>query len=471
MMKKILSLLFTIFGLYLSVAQSESYGVSLDKLVSLYNSEKYDEIYQNFSPQMKGAITLKENKDFFLETSKEFGKIESTEFVSQKSKNEGFALYKGKADKGFVNILFALNKNNEIDGIDITPFIEKKTAANQLSEIPEDYKKILFDYSKTFPDQTQISVAVIKNGKTSFYGIIRKNDTLNTIDNHQKLFEIGSVTKLFTATILAQLVLEKKLELEDNVNRFYNFPFKNDIKLSFGMLANHSSGLYRIPKNLEENIEENNPYKNYAADKLEDYLQNSLILENASGKNYGYSNLAFGLLGFTMAKEEKTTFQKLLQKRIFDKFEMNNSFTNVTSAEKSGKLIKGLDKDGKETSQWDFDALSGCGSAVSSVQDLAKFSLAQFNSSNKDLQLTQIPTFTKDQKTKIGLAWHIYKDDSQGKLLWHNGGTGGYSSSLLLNPKTKNGVVVLSNVAPGNLDQDNIEKIAFDILKVLDVRK
>ena len=107
---------------------------------------------------------------------------------------------------------------------------------------------------------------------------------------------------------------------------------------------------------------------------------------------------------------------------------MNNSFT--TSSNLGNRLVKGMDKKGNIVSNWDFDALFGCGGILSTTQDLTKFVFAQFDNSNKELELTRKPTFEIDKDFKIGLGWHILKSERGNDLFWHNGGTGGYSSSL-----------------------------------------
>src|SRR5690606_1563787 len=137
------------------------------------------------------------------------------------------------------------------------------------------------------------------------------------IENHNKIFEIGSITKVFTSTVLASLVEDKKLKLTDEINVYYPFPFKDNIKINFESLANHTSGLSRLPENLDLS-DDNNPYKNYGKSQIEEYLKSHLRFDNKTAKMYAYSNLGTGLLGYTLGLSQKTSFQKLLQKSIFD---------------------------------------------------------------------------------------------------------------------------------------------------------
>src|SRR5690606_1928309 len=132
----------------------------------------------------------------------------------------------------------------------------------------------------------------------------------------------------------------------------YSFPFKDKTKITFQSLANHTSGLPRLPVNLDLS-NETNPYKNYGKKEIEEYLKNLLKLENEPSKISSYSNLGAGLLGHTLGLTQKSSFQKLLQKRVFDKYKMTNSFT--TSQNLDNRLVKGLDENGEVVSNWDFD--------------------------------------------------------------------------------------------------------------------
>ena len=185
-----------------------------------------------------------------------------------------------------------------------------------------------------------------------------------------------------------------------------------------------------------------------------------MTLENQQKESY--SNLGSGLLGYTLGLSQKTDFQKLLQKRVFDKYKMNNSF--VTAQNLEYRLIKGQDPEGQITSNWEFDVLFGAGGILSTTEDLIKFVQAHFNPKNKELELTRKPTFEIDESTKIGLGWYILKLSDDKEVIWHNGGTGGYSSSMIIDIDKKKAVVVLSNVSTFHPKNGNIDKISFQLI-------
>jgi CubicO group peptidase (beta-lactamase class C family) len=333
--------------------------------------------------------------------------------------------------------------------------------------VTTDQLEAIYNKTKEFPNQTQLSIGLIKNGKVHFVCIKRTKDTIHWKENAQKVFEIGSITKVFTSTLLANLVIENKLKLNDNIQDYLEVELNTEENITFKTLANHTSGLPRLPTNLNlMTVDQNNPYANYDEEQLNTYLTTKLKLSQSPGEKYAYSNLGAGLLGFELAKLSNTTYEALLQEKIFQKFDMPNS----TSVRKEIKapLVKGLKPDGSPTSNWDFDALAGGGAILSTVEDLSKFAKAQFNQNNKVLQLTHQPTFKVNNKMSIGLGWHLVKGKKGKQLLWHNGGTGGYTSSMALDMENNNGIIILSNVSAFNPNMGNIDRLGFELIETMD---
>lgn len=335
------------------------------------------------------------------------------------------------------------------------------------SNMTIEQSELLYENNKSFPNNTQLSLALIKNGKIDFIGIESINDSIKLIENHKNIFEIGSITKVFTATLLSNLVNEQTLKLDDHIQEYLDFKINLEDKITFKELANHTSGLPRLPSNLNLLlVDQDNPYKDYDNEALIDYLTTQVKLNQGPGTAYEYSNLGAGILGFQLATISKSTYESLLQEKIFTKYEMLNSTSKRENVKTN--LVNGLKPDGQPTSNWDFDVLAGGGSIFSTVEDLSKFALAQFDDSNKELVLTQKPTFKINDHMSIGLGWHILKRKNGGELIWHNGGTGGYTSSMALDIQNKNGIIILSNVSAFNEKSGNIEQLCFELLKTLD---
>ncbi|MFV8282841.1 serine hydrolase [Christiangramia marina] len=464
-MRKIIVFLFLITASNFISAQTENYKISINNFQMQFNDKDYLKIFNSFSPQMQQTLPMEKTKEFFSNLYKNVGDIKAKEFIDYENLNS--ALYKAKFEKATLAIYISLNKNNKIAGLLIKPYHEKNKlnqAINALKTYPKEIAESIFLKAQDFPNNTQLSIAVIENGETSFYGIKRENDSIKEYKNQDKVFEIGSITKVFTSTVFASLVVSGNLKLDDTINSFYPFDLNNNTILTFKSLANHTSGLPRLPENLDLS-NEINPYKDYGNREIEDYLKNYLKIENDSTNSYNYSNLGAGLLGYTLGITQKSSFQTLLKRHIFDEYKMNNSYTDSRNLD--GSLIKGLDQNGKEVKNWDFDALFGGGGILSTTEDLSKFAKAQFNPDNFELELTRKPTFTIDDRMKIGLGWHIIKSKNDIDLYWHNGGTAGYSSSIIIEPKNHFAVIILSNVSAFNSTMRNIDDLAFELAKNL----
>ena len=310
------------------------------------------------------------------------------------------------------------------------------------SIITKEQSDLIFKNAKVFPNNTQISFAIIENGVARFYGIKRENDSIIYVENKKNVFEIGSISKVFTSTLLADFVIENKIGLDENINQYLKFSFKDNQKIKFRALANHTSGLPRLPTNLAFTlVNPTNPYEKYGEKELKEYLSEELELAKPTDNSYNYSNLGAGLLGYTLSKIANKSYQELLQGMIFSKYEM--------------------------IPNWDLGVLAGAGAILSSVDDLSKFAIAQFDSKNRELELSITKTSTINENMDIGLGWLIIKKQSGENWIWHNGGTGGYTSSIAIDINNRNGIIILSNVSASSPNMGNIDKLCFRLLETL----
>jgi len=461
-MKRTTIILILIFMTNFVFSQNEKQTEIFKTFKENYNAGNFENIFNIFSIEMKTALPIESTKQFLSGLKLQAGKIKEGIFL--KFENQSFAVYKTDFENAIFTVNISIDDFNLINGLYIKPYVEesKSTLINGLSDFPEEIAKTIYSLTKDFPNKTQLSIAVLKDGNVKYYGVIIQNDTIKSIENQTKIFEIGSITKVFTSSVLASLVIDNKLKLNDYINDYYSFSFKNDTKIYFSDLANHTSGLPRLPENLDLS-NELNPYKNYGEKELNEFLTKFLKIENNNEKKYDYSNLGAGLLGHTLGLSQKQTFNQLLKKRIFEKYQMDNSYTSLKGLE--NKIIKGLDDKGQEVSNWEFDILFGGGGILSTSEDLMKFAQAQFDKKNKELELPRKPTFVINEEMKIGLGWHILKTKKGFNWVWHNGGTGGYSSSMVLDVDKKNGVIILSNVSAFNPKMENIDNLCFELMK------
>lgn len=295
-----------------------------------------------------------------------------------------------------------------------------------------------------------IVVGIYESGKINYYAYGVANIKSNELVSSKTLFEIGSITKVFTTSMAAELSLEQKLNFSDRAQSYLPskivLPEKNGKAITLENLATARSGLPRMPKNFAP-ADVANPYLDYREESLTGFL-NNCELARTPGSEYEYSNLGMGLLGFILTQIEEKPYSKLLNERITKPLEMNHTFI---SGMRNDKLLATGYSDKNPVKAWTWDnesVLTGAGGIVSNAEDMMKFLLAQLAATQSPLSkafaLTHIIRADAGAM-KMGYGWHI-RDEH---IIWHNGGTGGFRSFAGFD-KTKNkAVVILTNSTTG----------------------
>ncbi|MEX0903279.1 MAG: serine hydrolase domain-containing protein [Pseudohongiellaceae bacterium] len=335
--------------------------------------------------------------------------------------------------------------------------------------ITDFQKNEILDSIKRFPNNTQFAIALVQGDETQFIGIERKDDRVYPISNRNSAFEIGSITKVFTATLLADFVLSNTVAIEEDVNAYLPLQLNNDINLNFLHLANHTSGMPRWPENIGflSLISPSNPYKYYDEVDFYNYLSNDLEIQSGAGVQFRYSNLGMSLVGVTLSEIANQSYEDLLQDRLLKPYKMENSTTQRNSLNVA--MVQGLDKEGDKTSNWDLNILAPSGGLFSTVDDLSQFVRAHFNLDDNLLAFTRKLTSDKGpsigyRTLGMGLGWIILQPDDTETWYWHNGGTGGYSSSMVINVEKRQGVIVLSNVSAFNDQSARVMRLGFSLI-------
>lgn len=277
------------------------------------------------------------------------------------------------------------------------------------------------------------------------------------------VFEIGSITKVFTTGILADMVAKGEVALDDPVAKYLpsavRVPERNGRRITLLDLATQSSALPRLPNNLAPK-DSANPYADYTVDLLYAFLS-GYSLPRDPGAQYEYSNLGMGLLGHILARKAGTTYEALAAKRILDPLGMSDTRIALTP-ELRQRLAVGHDLEGKPVKNWDIATLEGAGALRSTVSDMLRFVAANLDSTASSVARVLATTHQERLKTptpglSLGLGWHILQRPGT-SIVWHNGGTGGYHSFVGFDRGKGNGVVVLSSSAA------EIDDIGFHVL-------
>jgi len=325
----------------------------------------------------------------------------------------------------------------------------------------------LLSLADRFPNGAEISMAAVKEGEVTYLGVRREGDSLLVIDNQHRIYEIGSISKVLTSAMAATLVREGKLDLETRIDTY--LPYEVDVASTITplQLANHTSGLPRLPSNLMlyAVTHPKNPYKTYGEQKLRTYLSKKVELDNDPGATYAYSNLGAGLLGYLLTCIEKKTYEEMLRDLISDPLEMAHTTTHPKEVE--GILVPGLQANGTPTSNWDLNVLVGAGGILSCAEDMSKFMLSQLDTTNANWQLQQEKTFTVSSNMDLAMGWHILHTQSGRTWYWHNGGTGGYRTSMTIDIQHQIGGLVFTNVSPEHPASSLVDQLNYALLRTL----
>jgi CubicO group peptidase (beta-lactamase class C family) len=249
-------------------------------------------------------------------------------------------------------------------------------------------------------------------------------------------FELGSLTKTYTAELLALMVKQGVVRLEDPV-RLYLPEGKVDRggarPVTLLDLATHRSGLPRIPPWM--NAGSSDPYAEYTVKDLEKYLAGQR-LQVPLGVKYSYSNLGYSVLGYTLGRAAGVEYEELLEREILRPLGM--PATSLAMAGRKQELLKGHTQTGLPARHWTFDACAPCGALCSTVEDQVKWMEWLL----EDVGRLSLQVKAAAPGGGIGLGWMIRPG---GKACWHNGATYGFSSWMSLDLERRAGVVVLSN--------------------------
>jgi CubicO group peptidase (beta-lactamase class C family) len=282
--------------------------------------------------------------------------------------------------------------------------------------------------------------------------------------DERTVYEIGSITKAFTGVVLADMAVKGEVSLDDPVARYLpdsvHVPGTDSLPITLRLLSGQRSGLPRMPGNFAP-ADPENPYADYDAARLYAFLTTH-TLTRAPGAVYEYSNVGVGLLGFALARRAGTTYEDLVRHRILVPLGMTSTMVALTDATR--QLLAQGSADGRAVANWDLDALAGAGALRSTAQDMTTFLTAAMGLRRTPLdsafRLAAEPRFDAGPAggMRIGLGWHVLQGTSGIRIVWHNGGTGGYHSWAGYDPARRVGVVVLTN------STENIDGIGLHLL-------
>jgi D-alanyl-D-alanine-carboxypeptidase/D-alanyl-D-alanine-endopeptidase len=298
------------------------------------------------------------------------------------------------------------------------------------------------------------------------HGALGQGDT-RPLDG-DTVFEIGSITKVFTSLLLTGMAERGEVDLSDLVAKHLppsvRMPERGGEQITLAHLATHTSGLPRWPSDISPGDlspkDWMNPYADYTVHQLYAFLSR-YTLRRDIGADHLYSNLGVGLLGHVLALRAGASYEALVRERITGPLGMTSTAIEL-SPELNARFAMGHDQERRPVAPWRMPTFAGAGALRSTANDLLKFlagELGYVDTSLRPAMAAQLGPRGRSSGDYIqGLGWRI-EPDAVGETIWHGGATGGYRCFMLFDRNRRVGVVVLTNSASTRNDD-----IGFHVL-------
>jgi len=363
--------------------------------------------------------------------------------------------------------------------------LQKKIEEQKIFKITDKLKETiqsLVDNNKT---NAAIVVGLVDPNGTQFYSYGNMSNANPITVDKDTIFAIGSITKVFTTILLADMVNRGLVNLDDPIEKYLptsiKVPTFNGQKITLENLATHTSGLSEFPSSHcvsnfngtdddEDSIQARLFFiecdKNYTFDHLYQDLSNTTLIREP-GLKFEYSTFGISLLGHILALKSGMPYDRLLEERILNVLGMNSTSIVLSDVQKSRLAIGHLN--GQELPFWNTSRpIAPAGGLHSSVADMLKFASAnlglintKINDAMKESHIiihdSRIgKAFSNNYTAYVSLGWIIATDFGT-QIVEHNGETAdGYNSFIALNPSKERGIVIIASASSIDIDVANI---------------
>ncbi len=282
----------------------------------------------------------------------------------------------------------------------------------------------------------------------------------------ESLFEVGGLTKVFTA-LLCQLLHDRgTINLDHSINSYLPEKLQNPAldALTFKHLLTHTSGLPYLPGNLAgTETDPDNRYTSYTTDDLSNYLGN--IKKPPLLGNYLYSHTNYAIIGWILSEHTGKSMQEMITKDLFAKVSMKNSYL-ADEKNDTGNISPGYDFAGKQTAPWTFPTFAASEGMRTSAQDLCLFirqMLSQDDAVASSFSQTLQPVvkIPRSKRSYAGIGWHMMKGKKKEPIYLHSGKTTGHAASMHFITQTRTAVILITN-SPGRMDG-----LAMSVLRMI----
>lgn len=308
-------------------------------------------------------------------------------------------------------------------------------------------------------------IGILEKGKTALYSYGETEKGNGQLPDEHTIFEIGSITKTFTSTLLAYAVNEGKMNLNDPINKYLPDsipPIQYEgIPVTIETISNHTSGMPDFPANFhfpnEKDYHVGDPFKNYDDSDLFSFYRH-YKLTRRPGETMEYSSLAMATLGVILERVYNLSYDCLVESKICHPLGMNDT-RQFFPVDSTLHFAKGYRPDGMTALPWEYKAFAGAAALRSTASDLLKYAQGNMGiapSGVKEMLMYTHKVTYSGKSGVVGLGWVIIKSNTH-EWLFHDGGTGGFKSLIIIDPTTQASLVILSNKCISSMDDLGIK--------------
>lgn len=444
-MSRIITIMsFLLFLHYQSIAQHEKLIEATNSLVESINNNDFKSFNKNSSFLLRTLVRKSLRKELFESLRAEGRWILTDDIQVLDPTTSMFGMYlesDTKKEEQFVKLFFSkkyrLSKFNISEHNIVYPSVSEVTS---IDDIVKPYMN--------FENNSGLAIGIFHNGKKEFfeYGALEKGE--NNKPDSNSLFQIGSISKVFTGMLLAQMHTRKELSIYQNVNSFLpnEIPTLGNKSRNVQLidLATHSSRLVRdFDPGEEGTYDEDNPFVAYHRAELYDILKHTNI-DKKLGKEYEYSNVGMGLLGLILSDHHGKSYEQTLGDYLLKPLNMENTMlfvpknnlnkaTSYSWGEKVPDLITN-------------DAMQAAGGIYSCTNDMLKLieNIIEPQDASLKVPLDLATQIHFQGYETMGLGW-MHDTFLSEKYLLHEGNTPGSSSMIMISKEHDFGIIVLGN--------------------------
>lgn len=343
--------------------------------------------------------------------------------------------------------------------------------------------KLIQEETKGLPNGTELSIGILEDGAWTKIGYRLEDNSLIEVKNDDKIFEIGSITKTFTASIIQQLAAEGQLSLSDPIQKYLPVRMAQDSfqghTITVQHLLTHTSGLstgppsFTLPYLRAIVFSPKNPNRNFKAKHYYRYLK-KFELTYVPGLEWSYNNAGYGLLGEIIKEVSGRSWEESVRQNIFQPLGMRDSYFEINSENKN-RLVVGITEKGKKSRPWEMNFINPAGAIKSTLNDMTIYAEVQLKSTSEHLYFLNLAQDPLDFSIKLpedklwkgnamGLGWWHNLEDPQHTFVWHGGASGGYTAFVGFSKSQEKAVVILSNISSSHPESRGENRIPKPML-------